>query len=515
MRIPVIPGSLAVCLLLVSGCLQPNPPATSDPSAGPAPPVPFPPIPADLSPYTALLCAGDAVIDILAPRNHACNTQVTTHNGPAAETTLAVNPLDPMNLVGGAKDFTLGEDGSCGKYNVWSGVYWSRDGGRTWGNGLLPGHPKDTRRTPLSDYACGSDPVVAFAPDGVAYYVSLMYVPGDPPPHPMLGPVSGGQEKAALAVSRSFDGGETWEDAVLAVTGSGLDKEWIAIDRETGQVYISFIGGGVLQIVRSDDKGLTWTEPVAVVTPGDFPDGPALIQMAQVGVGPGHLVHYIYWAVQEATHASGVYHKISSDEGQTWSDPGTVDSTFVPLFDLGVQRKYRTVGIPALAVDAEAGTVYVAYPSRAPDDSDVLLRRSEDAGVTWSDPVKVNDDGVEIPAGESGAREGLPTNDQWMVAIALGPDASLHATWIDYRDDPQGQQAKIYHSYSTDEGRTWSANAPLSDVAFDGTGGYHQEGAGTIGDYMGLAVSPLAAHALWADTRHARNDVFTATLLAG
>ena len=82
-------------------------------------------------------------------------------------------------------------------------------------------------------------------------------------------------------------------------------------------------------------------------------------------------------------------------------------------------------------------------------------------------------------------------------------------------DDPAGQSAYIYYAFSKDGGKTWSKNARVSDVPFDGTGGYHQSGSGTIGDYMGLAVSAKAVHPFWADTRNARNDVFAAVIPAG
>lgn len=442
--------------------------------------------------------------------------QVTTQNGPAAEVSLAANPRDPLNLVGGAKDFTLGPDERCGKYSVWSGVYWTRDGGRTWGNSLLPGHPKDARKTALSDYACGSDPVLAFGPEGNVYYASIHYTDAGPPPVPQLGPVLGGETKnSALAVTRSRDGGATWDEPVLlghVEDGSLFDKEWIATDPASGQVYVTHILRGVLSVQRSDDHGEHWTEPVPIVaaTGDGITSGPGAVQFGQVAVGPGGLVHFVYWGEREAGEVSGLYHKVSPDRGATWSAPHPI-ARFVPVLDLGVTHKYRIVPNEALAVDAKVGALYVAWPMpvepaaapRAQADHDIFVASSTDGGQAWSAPVRVNDDLVG------------PTNGQWMPALAVGPEGTLHATWLDYREDPVGQSAKVYYSFSRDGGKTWAANAPVSDVPFDGTGGYHQSGAGTIGDYMGLAVTPLAVHPSWADTRHGRNDVFAAIIPAG
>lgn len=510
MWVPAFGAISGVALMVFAGCLGP----ASDPASldGPQIPAQALTLPTGVIPYTQLLCAGDLVKPLAGDHKADCNSKVTVKNGPAAEVSLAVNPLDSMNLVGGAKDFTLGEDTRCGKYNVWSGVYWSRDGGRTWGNGFLPGHPKDARKTAISEYACGSDPVLAFGPEGNVYYTSLHYQedPNDRPAHPILAPVSGGQEKAGIAVTRSRDGGETWDDPVLVATrkgGAGLDKQWIATDPTTGQIYVSYIeigGGGSLLVQRSDDQGQTWTKAVPVVTPHDLPGGPNAIQFGQIAVGPDSLVHFIYFGVRENEVPSGIFHKSSSDGGQTWSAPRTV-GYFVPPADLGVVHKYRVVGTPALAVNPRDGSVYVAYPSRMVGDSDVFVAVSHDGGATWKmeDRRRINDDLTG------------PTNDQWMTAVAVSPDDSVHVTWLDYRDDPAGQWAYVYYSHSTDKGKTWSKNVRVSDVPFDGTGGYHQSGSGTIGDYMGLAASPHAVYPFWADTRDQSNDVFAAIILSG
>ncbi len=459
----------------------------------------LPALPAGADPFSMILCAGDRLDPIASALAHDCNTHVTKDWGAAAEVSFAVNPVDPLNIVGGGKDFTLGEDARCGKYLVWSGAYTSFDGGRTWNTSLLPGH-RDDPTGPLAAYDCGSDPVLAFGPEGIVYYASLQYsdAPDSEPPHPALGPIFGGQARATVAVTRSLDGGRTWEESVLVATHEGermLDKEWMAVDSATGQVYVSYTDGRGLHVQRSDDLGLSWTEPVTLVSQSNdrILD---LFQFAQIAVGKDSLVHFTYFHVKEDTGA--VYHMRSDDAGATWNAPRMIAS--MPLFlDLGSRYEYRRVGMPAIAADPASGAVYVAYLPRDTGDSNVFLATSLDGGDSWS-TMKVNDD----LAG--------PLNDQWMTAIAVGPGGTVHLTWLDHRDDPTGAAARVYHSFSTDQGRTWSANQPLSSAAFTGKGGYHQSGSGTIGDYMALAASPAAVHAFWADTRDGRNDVFGATL---
>lgn len=515
-RVPfVIRGSVGVVVLvlpLLAGCLAPAvvDPQSSAEDAG----IRFP---TTGDPFGSLLCKGDTLLQILDARgpDAGCNWKATHDSGPAAEVSIAVNPLDPLNLVGGSKDFSLGEDTRCGKYNVWSGVYVSHDGGRTWAHSLLPGHPKDSRKTALSDYACGSDPVIVFGPEGNVYYASIHSTddPAEAPPVPQLGPVWGGSGlNAALVVTRSRDGGSTWDDPVMLQSRehAGIyDKEWIAADPQSGRVYVSYfdVDTGGLYVQRSDDEAQTWTTPVEVAKPGSGPEGPTNVQFAQVGVGSGGLVHFMYVALRDGAYPASIYHRTSADAGVTWSEP-VLAASFVPPLDLGVAHKYRVVGMPALAVDAQSGSAYIAYPNRLEPfqghggDSDIYVVASKDGGKTWQAPTRVNDDLLG------------PQNDQWMPAVAVGPDGTAHVTWIDYRDDPAGQFAHIRYSWSPDGGRTWSPNARLTDVPFDGTGGYHQSGSGTIGDYMGLAASSTSVTAFWADTREGRNDVFAAIIPA-
>lgn len=485
-----------VAFVIAAGCLGVSPPGAD--ALVPRAPAPF----------EFLLCEGDALVKLGEPREPSCNWRATVDSGPATEVHVAVNPRNPLNLVGGSKDFSLGEDSRCGKFNVWSGVYVTFDGGRSWNHSLLPGHPGDDRRTALSDYACGSDPVIAFGPDGTAYYASIHLTlgePGDLPPQ--TAPVTGyNAVNSSVAVTRSRDGGRSWDDPVILAArddGTILDKEWMAVDASTGAIFVTYIDNGVLVVQRSDDRGATWTDAATIVASGDWPDKPSQVQFGQVVVAPDSVVHFTFWGSVWGTDASSIWASRSEDRGESWSAPVRV-APFYPVFDLEVSHKYRIVPNPAMAVDASSGALYVTYPfyvgpPAAPGGNlDVYLVRSTDGGASWSAPVRVNDD---LPSA---------TNGQWMPALAVGPDGTVHATWLDSREDPRGQFARAFYSFSRDGGASWSPNAAVGDVAFDGTGGYHQSGAGTIGDYMGLAASELAVTAFFSDTRDGRNDVFAA-----
>src|SRR2546430_11216171 len=109
------------------------------------------------------------------------------------ETPLAVNPVNPNNMITGNNDWN---------YNDGCGVNATSDGGKTWTptlpNGFIPGITRFTNDPAVpgtGTYDFGGDPAVAFSPDGnTAYFTCFGY----------LG------KTVALWLSRSTDGGRTW-----------------------------------------------------------------------------------------------------------------------------------------------------------------------------------------------------------------------------------------------------------------------------------------------------------------
>src|SRR5216683_8260107 len=121
---------------------------------------------------------------------------VSRDNTAQNETPLAVNPVNPSNMITGNNDWN---------FNDGCGVNASFDGGKTWTptlpNGFIPGITKFTNDpavpgTGIYDFA--GDPAVAFSPDGrTAYFTCFGYQAAQP-----FGVV--------LLLSRSTDGGLTW-----------------------------------------------------------------------------------------------------------------------------------------------------------------------------------------------------------------------------------------------------------------------------------------------------------------
>jgi hypothetical protein len=140
-----------------------------------------------------------------------------------------------------------------------------------------------------------------------------------------------------------------------------------------GQVFsggASWVKGTL--IARSDDKGLSWSDPLLMP---DLPkeDAPMAYRISHDGSGTMHL----FIATQTYENAAGsanryimknLLHLSSSDNGKTW---GQIDVT-LPMAPVGAV--YR-----GIAVDAR-GTINIIWST----DRIVYLARSFDRGATWS-----------------------------------------------------------------------------------------------------------------------------------
>jgi hypothetical protein len=195
------------------------------------------------------------------------------HNTPHNETSIAVNPMNPNNIIGGANDYQLGlNPGGHVSETLLSRAHVSFDGGQTWTE-----YPLNSN----SSYQASGDPSVAFDAAGNAYYGTLGFR--------FVGPVNA--QNPDVLVANSPDGGKSWSVSRIA-KGSGvetsvgdlLDKEYVA----------------------------AWGDGNAIVTFGDF-------RLGQKG----------------AFVRSGIYASVTHNAGKSWSSPqlisGALDEAFVSV----------------------------------------------------------------------------------------------------------------------------------------------------------------------------------------
>lgn len=475
-----------------AGCLA----APADPGAGPA----------------------SAASGMLACFADACNFRTTVaEKEQGNEVTIALNPKDPNTIVAAAKDYQPDYAGDC----VWIGVYVSKDGGKSWTDHHVPGsphlltsRPEEFQQTPMSQFWCTTDPVLAFGADGTCYLVIMAYQ-ADPVTSSKVGagvlPMGGLNDfafnRASQIVGISRDDCATFESFSPVADGSYPvnfhDKAWIAVG-EDGTIHMAWLQFGAEAAkntyYRSTDKGKSWEGPLTLgysATAGDLDPlgvGAPAGQGTMIATLHGGKDVYVTWGADK-----GVFVAHSGNGGKSFETA----KMGVKTEDKGMNATYRSGGMPFLAADQANERLYLAWQDTRFGDRDVLVSASGDGGKTWSEPARVNDD----PKGDG--------HDQFFPALGVGPDGVVDLAWYDRRDDPGHVMLNLYYSYSTDGGATWAPNQKVTEKPTDPSKSHHQNGAVFLGDYIDLDSSLGAAHPVWVDTRNGVADVYTATLVRG
>jgi len=381
----------------------------------------------------------------------------------ANEPSIAIDPTDPNNIVIAWRQF----DTVASNFRQ-AGYAYSHDAGATW---TFPGvlQPGQFR----------SDPVLAASTSGVFYYYSLSSA-----------------TSAQLFISK--DKGHTWAGPY---NGFGGDKEWLTVDTTGGR------GDGILHGIWNSEYTCCarQTDYTRSRSAGQSFDGPyatpAKTKWGTVDVGPDGEV---YIAGSDLVAGVPPNHQVlrSSNAG----DPGQV-----PYFegwnsDVSLGGDTRTGGPPNpggllgqawVAADrtstATRGNVYILASLDPPGDDplDVLFVRSTDRGVTWSEPIRINQDPV-------GAW-------QWFGMMSIAPTGRIDVFWNDTRSDPSGTVSEGYYAYSIDAGRTWSAGLAVTPPWDSGVGYPNQN---KIGDYYHMISDADGVSIAYAATFQGEQDVY-------
>src|SRR5580704_7381913 len=147
----------------------------------------------------------------------------------------------------------------------------STDGGTTWSHGFLPGLTKGNGG---GTYDAASDPAVAFDAKHDVWMIASL-------------PISNTAQTPAVVVSRSTDGGFTWNNPVnVGPKVASSDKNWIVCDSTSaspfyGNCYVEWdnpvTGDGIL-MSTSTDGGLTWGPATATANHAFGIGGQPLVQ---------------------------------------------------------------------------------------------------------------------------------------------------------------------------------------------------------------------------------------------
>ena len=443
--------------------------------------------------------------------NTDCET-TTAGPGPHNETSIAINPTDQNNLIGGLNDYQLGlNPGGHVTETVLSRAHVTFDGGRTWST-----YPVNSN----SAYQATGDPSVAFDAVGNAYYATLGFR--------FVGPTNA--QNPDILVSTSTDKGRNWAGHRVAQGSGNFGSVGDLLDKE----YVTAWGNGNAVVTYGDfrlgqqgsfetatiyasithDGGNTWSMPQVI----SGSDNQAFVSVP-VRTSDGR-VFVAYMNTTDLVSGRDDYRvvELSSSTGTRVAGPFTVahvvdgfsDYPFAfgsPTYHDSAFRSWAAGNISAdptrpghLAVvwsDMRNGAATDPDPYKTQTNSDVIVSQSFDYGRTWSAATAV-------------ARQG----DQWMPWGAYDTRGLLRIGTFDRAGDPMN------HTYDYSLGTETAASslaftfAAVSTVRSDPTRGNRWFAAtlnpafpfatSFIGDYSNIAVFPNGSGvaSYWTDLRN-------------
>ncbi len=384
------------------------------------------------------------------------------------ETTMAAASSNPLEIVAGWNDYREG--------TARTGVGLSLDGGETWTDFLLRPPAAFQASTEGDPMTCSDPRTGAIWAGGISF-------------------ASGG----GIFCARKDAGAPTFGPVVMANTGGGLDKGWMAAG--PGPVNPA----GTTRVYMAYNLGLQWSADMGDTWSGVVPLDSGLGFLPRVA--PNGEVYVTYW-----DYGTGVMLMRSFDGGQSFGAPIQA-ATRMDVWGIDGSRvpgNYRVASLNSMAVDPNDGTLYIVYPDTTNvlsngSNLDVYFTKSVDQGLNWSTPTVVNEDASPLPG------------DQFFPWIEVDQDGRLHLLFYDTRnvvqddDDPQGL-IDAYYSYSDDGGVSWTEirlSATPFTSADDGFGGAF------IGDYLGLSTSGGRTLPNYMTTQNGDADVFTNVIKKG
>jgi len=463
------------------------------------------------------------------PTSTAANVVTDCESGPHNETSIAVNPTDPNNIIGGLNDYQLSINpgGHVGE-TVHSRAHVTFDGGSTWSEYPLWSN---------LPYQATGDPAVAFDAAGRAYYATLGFK--------FIGPTN--TQSPDILVSNSTDKGRTWATSRVA-TGSGvftstgdvLDKEYVAAWGDGNAIVTwgdfrqgphgAFVSVRIMSSV-THDGGATWSAPLTIS--GDLTESFAPYPAVSAD---GRHVFVAFLNTTDDTTGRDDYEvvEVSPSTGARIAGPFKVATTIDGFTDypiaLGSQTYqdslFRTWASGNITVDPTDGTHIAvvwsdmrnsvtpapADPYSATTNSDVVVSQSTDSGRHWSAPVA-----LEL------------AGDQWMPWGAYDANGILRIGFFDRQYDAANHEygytlatedAAGSLAFSTTQLSTGLSDPTKDNRWFAATVDPSFPFATTfLGDYSNIApTADGGIVALWTDLRrdttfagrtgHGENSVF-------
>ncbi len=407
-----------------------------------------------------------------------CVARVSTTAGSKTEQWVAINPLDPLNVVVGSKDLNPESSPGC----VWNGVSVTKDGGKSWTETVIGGRYVDREPTSIYyGYQCNTDPRFEFGFDGLLHYSVEIYTLNRDV-YDLSTQEGLPKAFSRIVLATSSDGGLTWPQAIVWSAAGFDDYGRMAVSPLTGSIFeaVGDIGTGMTcHILSSRDHGQTAAPPLKI-TPTSTP---ADSRCRDIQVSPEGVLVVVFQGPQlifgllDESSIEVVPYRIfmrSDDDGLTFREVGGFNAaaTTPNPSENDIDEPCIDDMVYDHSDGPHRGRLYLIDCWSATGDSDVYLRWSDDDGSTWTEPVLVHSPSE---------------HDQFLANVAVAGDGSVHVFYMDKRWDEENRLTGVTHAWSLDGGAAW-VEEQVTGLLSDPDLGRHQDGYAFWGDYMGVAA---------------------------
>jgi len=412
-------------------------------------------------------------------------TNVRTSGAQTAsrsESDIRINFWNPSKIIAASNNIA-----SSGT----QGVYYSSDGGVTWGQTNLPLASGD---------AFHSDPTVDWTSDGTAWSSTMG--------------INSGSTVLKVQSYKSANSGATWTfDGTISGSQTNTDKQMEWADHSSASPYANTIyaiwhNGNPAYMNRRTSTG--WGSPIQV---SDAQATGTCIGADVKTNSAGDVFGFF-----PDTGSRGIFVVKSTTGGASYGTPVKLVTTYdsydigVPAFSSrriliyvsgGAYRNGTTNNVYALWTDLSGDSGCTAA-SNEPGTSTtstcktrIWFARSTDGGATWSARVKINN------------QSGL--NDQFNPFLAVDETTgTIGAMYYDTVADPNRKKVDVYYQMSSDGGATWDAAVKVTTAMTDETVTGADSG-NQFGDYNSLSGYANTFFPSWTDRRNnAKEEIWTA-----
>jgi len=340
--------------------------------------------------------------------------------------------------------------------------------------GFLPGLTTGQGTGP---YSAASDPNVAYDAKHAVWMISSLPI---------------GTGAPAVTVSRSLDGGFTWQNPV-SVDSSALnaDKNWLACDSWANSPYYGNCyqewdnpsNGDEILMSTSSDGGVTWGPALPTSNQSEGIGGQPLVQPNGTVIVPIETFGASVGAISAFSSTNG---------GASWAAPVTISSIQYHTDAGGI----RSGPLPSAAIDG-AGTVWTVWEDcrfRSGCGTNDLVYSTSSDGINWGAVTRVPIDDVSSSI------------DHFIPGIGIDPatsGATAHvAIHYYYYSDASCTESSclLYVGFisSANGGSTWNDPSTLTAAAMQLSWLPNSQNGLMVGDYIATAFTNGIPHGVFA-----------------